>query len=130
MEFWEISLYSLVQGITEFLPISSSAHLFILEKILNWPIPGRTMAIAAHLGSLFAVILYLKYDLINIIKSLFKVGLLGGITYSVIYFNMKDIIYLSERNLYSKQLLEAKEDITSMKILFRSMNHDINQMKG
>jgi undecaprenyl-diphosphatase len=72
MEFWEISLYSLVQGITEFLPISSSAHLFILEKILNWPIPGRTMAIAAHLGSLFAVILYLKYDLINIIKSLFK----------------------------------------------------------
>lgn len=70
MEFWEISLYSLVQGITEFLPISSSAHLFILEKILNWPIPGRTMAIAAHLGSLLAVILYLKYDLINIIQSL------------------------------------------------------------
>ena len=35
----------------------------------------------------------------------------------------------SERNLYSKQLLEAKEDISTMKILFRSMNHDINQMK-
>ena len=73
MVFWEISLYSLVQGITEFLPISSSAHLFILESILNWSIPGRTMAIAAHLGSLFAVILYLKYDIINIISSLFKV---------------------------------------------------------
>ena len=73
MVFWEISLYSLVQGITEFLPISSSAHLFILENILNWSIPGRTMAIAAHLGSLFAVILYLKYDIINIISSLFKV---------------------------------------------------------
>ena len=39
--------------------------------------------------------------LVELIKSLFKVGLLGGITYSVIYFNMKDIIYLSERNLYS-----------------------------
>ena len=73
MEFWEISLYSLVQGITEFLPISSSAHLFTLEKLLNWPIPGRTMAIAAHLGSLFAVILYLKNDIINITTSLFKV---------------------------------------------------------
>ena len=72
MEFWEISLYSLVQGITEFLPISSSAHLFILESILNWPIPGRTIAISAHLGSLLAVILYLKNDIINIIKSLFK----------------------------------------------------------
>jgi undecaprenyl-diphosphatase len=73
MEFWEISLYSLVQGITEFLPISSSAHLFILESVFNWSISGRTMAIAAHLGSLFAVILYLKYDIINIINSLFKV---------------------------------------------------------
>ena len=68
MEFWEISLYSLVQGITEFLPISSSAHLFILESILNWPISGRTIAISAHLGSLLAVILYLKNDIINIIK--------------------------------------------------------------
>jgi len=73
MVFWEISLYSLVQGITEFLPISSSAHLFVLESILNWSIPGRTMAIAAHLGSLFAVILYLKSDIMNIIDSLFKV---------------------------------------------------------
>jgi undecaprenyl-diphosphatase len=73
MVFWEISLYSLIQGITEFLPISSSAHLFVLERLLNWSIPGRTMAIAAHLGSLFAVILYLKYDIINIIDSLIKV---------------------------------------------------------
>ena len=73
MEFWEISFYSLVQGITEFLPISSSAHLFILEKFLNWSLPGRTMAIAAHLGSLFAVLLYLKHDVHNITKSFFKV---------------------------------------------------------
>ena len=72
MLFWEIILYSLVQGITEFLPISSSAHLLILEKILNWPIPGRTMAIAAHLGSLFAVLLYLKGDIINSSILVFK----------------------------------------------------------
>ena len=39
--------------------------------------------------------------LVELIKSLFKVGLLGGITYAVIYFNIQDIIYLSERNLYS-----------------------------
>jgi len=62
----EIILYSLIQGITEFLPISSSAHLLILEKIFNWDISGRTMAIAAHLGSLIAVILFLKNDLINL----------------------------------------------------------------
>ena len=39
--------------------------------------------------------------LVELIKSLFKVGLLGGITFIIIYFNIKDIIYLSERNLYS-----------------------------
>ncbi len=39
--------------------------------------------------------------LVELIKSLFKVGLLGGITYGVIYYNIKDIIYLSERNLYT-----------------------------
>ncbi len=72
MLFWEIILYSLVQGITEFLPISSSAHLLILEKLLSWPIPGRTTAIAAHLGSLFAVLLYLKGDIISILRSIFK----------------------------------------------------------
>tara|TARA_B100000686_G_scaffold354748_1_gene466916 strand:+ start:5412 stop:6200 length:789 start_codon:yes stop_codon:yes gene_type:complete len=66
MLFLEIILYSLVQGITEFLPISSSAHLLILEKIFSWEIPGRTMAIAAHLGSLIAVIFFLKNDLINL----------------------------------------------------------------
>ena len=60
MLFWEIILYSLVQGITEFLPISSSAHLFLLENIFNWPVSGRTMAIAAHLGTLIAVIFFLK----------------------------------------------------------------------
>jgi len=59
MLFIEIIIYSLIQGITEFLPVSSSAHLLILEKIFSWEIPGRTMAIAAHLGSLIAVILFL-----------------------------------------------------------------------
>ncbi len=66
MLFIEIIIYSLIQGITEFLPVSSSAHLLILEKIFSWEIPGRTMAIAAHLGSLIAVILFLKNDLINL----------------------------------------------------------------
>ena len=52
--------------------------------------------------------------LVELIKSLFKVGLLGGITYAVIYFNIKDIIYLSERNLYSalSNLLSNFPDLT------------------
>ena len=52
--------------------------------------------------------------LVELIKSLFKVGLLGGITFSVIYFNIKDIIYLSERNLYTalSNLLDNFPELT------------------
>ena len=74
MEFWEIIIYSFTQGITEFLPISSSAHLLILEHLLNWSISGRTMAISAHLGSLLAVIIYLKEDLLKIFYSICKIN--------------------------------------------------------
>jgi len=73
MTLIELIFYSFTQGITEFLPISSSAHLLIVEKILHWDISGRTMAISAHLGSLIAVFLYLKKEIfiitININKN-------------------------------------------------------------
>jgi len=72
MEFWEIIVYSFTQGITEFLPISSSAHLLILEHLLNWSVSGRTMVISAHLGSLLAVIIYLRENLLKIIYSIYK----------------------------------------------------------
>ena len=71
MELWEIILYSFTQGVTEFLPISSSAHLFTLERLLNWSISGRTLAIFTHLGSLLAVCIYLKKDLIKILYSFY-----------------------------------------------------------
>ena len=70
MNFWEMVLYSFIQGVTEFLPISSSAHLFLIENIFNWPVSGRTMAIAAHLGTLIAVFVFLKKDITKIFTSL------------------------------------------------------------
>jgi undecaprenyl-diphosphatase len=73
MNLWEIILYSFIQGVTEFLPISSSAHLFLLENIFNWPVSGRTMAIAAHLGTLIAVIFFLRKDIAEIFTSLNKI---------------------------------------------------------
>ena len=72
MIYIEITLYSLIQGITEFLPISSSAHLLILEQIFQWDSLGRTLAISAHLGTLIAVLFYLKKELLELITELKK----------------------------------------------------------
>jgi undecaprenyl-diphosphatase len=56
-------LLALVQGITEFLPVSSSAHLVLLSKFAGWKDQGLVMDIAAHSGSLIAVLWYFKEEL-------------------------------------------------------------------
>ena len=55
-------LLALLQGITEFLPISSSAHLILPAKIFHWPDQGPLIDLMAHLGSLGAVVLYYRAD--------------------------------------------------------------------
>ena len=52
-----------VQGITEFLPISSSAHLILPSKLLGWPDQGLAFDAAVHLGSLTAVVVYFRHEL-------------------------------------------------------------------
>ncbi len=53
---------ALLQGITEFLPISSAAHLILASELTDWPDQGLTFDIAAHLGSLAAVFAYYRRD--------------------------------------------------------------------
>ena len=53
-------LIGIIQGVTEFLPISSSGHLVLLGKLSNWQDQGLFTDIAVHFGTLFAVILYLR----------------------------------------------------------------------
>lgn len=55
-------LLGTVQGITEFLPISSSAHLILVPWILGWPHLGLAFDVALHLGTLFALLLYFAAD--------------------------------------------------------------------
>ena len=58
IEFQQIIFLSIVQGITEFLPISSSAHLIFIPKIFNWNDQGILFDIAMHFGSLLAILFY------------------------------------------------------------------------
>ena len=60
-----IFLISLIQGITEFLPISSSGHLILLPVLTGLADQGQTADVAAHFGTLAAVMLYLRRDLIR-----------------------------------------------------------------
>lgn len=60
--FW----LALVQGLTEFLPVSSSAHLVLLPILADWPDQGLAFDVAVHVGTLIAVIAYLRHDLVGI----------------------------------------------------------------
>ena len=65
---WEILLIlSIIQGITEFLPISSSAHLILIPKFFSQIEAGRNFDVSLHFGSLLAVLIYLRKDLFTIL---------------------------------------------------------------
>ena len=71
MTFSLILLIAAVQGVTEFLPISSSGHLALIPAIIRQPYQGQAIDVAAHVGTLIAVLFYLRRDLLNIIASMF-----------------------------------------------------------
>lgn len=62
MFFWQIVVLALVQGLTEFLPISSSAHLILVPILSEWPDQGLAFDVVMHLGTLTAVVWYFRKD--------------------------------------------------------------------
>lgn len=64
MTTFHIIVLALLQGVTEFLPISSSAHLILLPAVTDWPDQGLAFDVAAHLGSLTAVCAYFRHDIL------------------------------------------------------------------
>lgn len=69
-------LLALVQGVTEFLPISSSAHLILVPYVFGWPDQGLPFDIAVNTGTLLAVVVYFRHDLVRLARAgLASVGL-------------------------------------------------------
>ena len=62
---FQIIIISIVQGITEFLPVSSSAHLNLLANLFGFKETELLLNISAHIGSLFAVTFFFKDEIIN-----------------------------------------------------------------
>jgi undecaprenyl-diphosphatase len=63
MTWLQIMVLALVQGLTEFLPVSSSAHLVLVSQLLGWPDQGLPLDVAVHLGTLLAVLGYFRREL-------------------------------------------------------------------
>lgn len=63
MTLIQIVVLSLIQGLTEFLPVSSSAHLILGSRVFSWPDQGLVFDVATHLGTLLAVLVYFRKDL-------------------------------------------------------------------
>jgi len=62
MDSLQIFILAIIQGLTEFLPISSSAHLVLVPQMLNWPDQGLVFDVAVHIGSLIAVLYYFRVE--------------------------------------------------------------------
>jgi len=75
MELWESFLLGLIQGITEFLPISSSGHLVLGQHFLGLQNDGGiTFEIVVHFGSLVSIVLYYRKDVIQLMYSAFSIA--------------------------------------------------------
>ena len=67
MEWLQVIVLALVQGITEFLPVSSSAHLVLPAQLTSWPDQGLAFDVAVHFGTLVAVLAYFRKDLLSML---------------------------------------------------------------
>ena len=80
-KYVETLILSIIQGISEFIPVSSSAHLLIISRLSDFNVSNLQLDISLHLGSLLAIILFFRRELINIInnKNIFLLIILGSI---------------------------------------------------
>jgi undecaprenyl-diphosphatase len=79
MNFWQSLIYGLIQGITEFLPISSSAHLALLPKFLNFDDPGAIFDLALHVGTALSILIYFRLEVSHIFQDCRRIILKKGI---------------------------------------------------
>lgn len=117
MSILEAVILGLAQGLTEFIPVSSTAHLRVIPAFMGWDDPGAAASAVIQLGTLLAVLIYFYQDIIRMTKGFFRglvtakpfgdedsrlawyVGL-GTIPIAVLGLALKDQIETSFRNLW------------------------------
>ena len=69
MTLLQIIALAFIQGLTEFLPVSSSAHLILGGRLFGWPDQGLVFDVATHLGTLLAVFVYFRHELLELVRA-------------------------------------------------------------
>jgi len=70
----QIVVLALIQGLTEFLPVSSSAHLILGRWVFSWPDQGLVLDLAVHFGTLVAVLIYFRNELLDMVRAMLSRG--------------------------------------------------------
>ena len=147
----EVLLLSAIQGVSEFLPISSSAHLILISSLYKFKSSSLLIDISLHLGSLFAILYYFRMDLLDVknnkrLLSLIVVGsipliIFGYVLYSTgIIYELRNvkiiawttlifgiILYIADRNRFDKKI---SSNLNYQSILFISVFQILSLIPG
>ena len=118
MSTTEAIVIGLVQGFTEFLPISSSGHLVIFQKILKINSPGNLIEVSAHLGTLLSIIFLYKNDIYNIILSA-KSSATKNYIFMIILATMPSVVFVITSKSHILQLFESTRSVAIALIFYR-----------
>ena len=130
MEILNIIILALIQGITEFLPISSSSHLVLFSQLTSFPDQGIGFDIALHTGSLIAVLVYFKDELKKVLtlthegNQYLKLLIVASIPLPIIGLVFIDYISLYARNIQSIAIMTI---IFALLLFFADKNRKDNK---
>ena len=149
--YLEVIILSVIQGVTEFIPVSSSAHLIIISNVSNFNLNSLEVDISLHLGSLLAIVVYFWRDLIDFSKNKKKLYLIffgsipliivGYVLYiSNLIYHLRDLeliawttlifgvlLYFSDKNKTDKIL---EKDLSKKDIIFIGMLQILSLIPG
>ena len=147
----EVLILSAIQGISEFLPISSSAHLILVSSLYEFKSSSLLIDISLHLGSLFAIVYYFRMNLLDVknnkrLLSLIVLGsipliIVGYVLYSTgIIYELRNVkviawttlifgvvLYLADRNRFDKKI---SSNLNLQSILFISVFQILSLIPG
>src|SRR5579871_5164946 len=107
MPLTQVIVLGLVQGFTEFLPVSSSGHLILVSWLMGWPDQGLSFDVALHVGTLLAVVVYFLPLWLDILLrnrrllGLVIVGVIPGAVIGKLFEKMAE--HLPQSHLYRDQ---------------------------